>query len=66
MTRDDLRPWLRWMPRWLLLLTVAGTVWLLYPIYAARGLWHGLMDAHQDAKTNLQVVRDILEEKSDG
>ena len=66
MARDDLRPWLRWMPGWLLLPTVAVVVCLLYPIYAARGLWCGLMEAHQEAMMHLREVRDILKkEESD-
>ena len=63
MIRDDLQPWLSWMPGWLLLPTVAVAVCLLYPIYALWGLWRGLMEAHKEAMMPLRVVRDILEEE---
>ena len=65
MVRNDLRPWLRWMPGWLLLPTAALVRCPLYPIYAAHGLWCGLMDAHQAARMELKAVREILKEKSD-
>ena len=68
MTRDDLQPWLSWMPGWLLLpVTAALLVCICYPLFAARGLLMGLKQARVNMREVLQIVRDIVEkEKSDG
>ena len=67
MTRDDLSPWLRWMPGWLLLPVAAAILSQIYTILAIRGLWSGLKEAHLEVRHVLRVVRGIIEkEKSDG
>ena len=67
MTRDDLKPWLRWMPGWLLIPATTIILCELYFIFAFRGLFVGLKEAHAEVQTGVQIVRAIIEEeKSDG
>ena len=66
MTRDDLKPWLRWMPEWLMIPVTTIILCELYFIFAFRGLLFGLKKGHAEVQTGMQIVRAIIqEEKSD-
>jgi hypothetical protein len=60
MQRDDLAPWARWMPGWLLMVVLLVLATINIPIFAANGLKHGLIEWWITFMSETSILRVML------